>query len=159
MKRNCGIVLTFAKLTKKKRTQGKREKISGKHTIRNCPWRSQLIQCFYTDHSTQGSWHQGLFGLLLVCMLSHSCIIIFSDFSWWVPGDHFTLLYHHGDADNCTNHPRHYYTAHVQFTDGTRDVASNQIKITMEYSGWKVGCYQVWNFSCSCHYWHCTFAL
>ena len=58
--------------------------------------------------------------------------ILITDFSWWSPGDYFPLLYHHGNTDSYTNQPRRHYTAHVQFACGVGDLASHQIKITVE---------------------------
>ena len=88
----------------------------------------------------------------------HTCIC-FTDFSWWAPRDPFSVLYHRGNADSCANHPRGHYTAHVQFTDGIRDMACNQIKITVGDVSWKVGCHQVWKFSCSFCDRHCAVDL
>ena len=74
-------------------------------------------------------------------------LLIHSDFDWRVTGDHFSLLYHHGDAHSCTNPTRLHCSAHVWFACGARDLAGHQIKITVEHHDRKVGCHQIWNFS------------
>ena len=78
-------------------------------------------------------------------------LLIRSDFDRRVTGDHFSLLYHHGDADSCTNPTRLHCSAHVWFACGAHDLAGYQIKITVEHRDRKVGCHQIWN----CSYFRC----
>ena len=68
MNRNHGIVLTFVRFTKKKRTQEKREKNSGKNTIRNFPRKS---------HSAQGIQRLGL-SLSYFCVFFLLTVLYFS---------------------------------------------------------------------------------
>ena len=83
---------------------------------------------------------------------------VFADYVWRVHGDHFPLLYHHGNADSCSNYPKCCHTGHVQFIHNACDLGGNEIEITVDRR-WKDGCLQVWNLSCVCYHWHRSVSL
>ncbi|KAL9969292.1 hypothetical protein ACROYT_G021491 [Oculina patagonica] len=93
-------------------------------------------------------------GFILVSPIQFS-----ADSDWRVPGNSFPMFYNHSWADSSTNKPKRNCTTHVQFTCGSRDMASHQNKITVQHHEWKVTCLQICNVCHYCGTWYCPVVL
>ena len=96
------------------------------------------------------------------CVASvNQCSMSFTiaDFNWWVPGNFVPLLYNHCRADSFTSRPQCPCTAHVQSSCGSIDMASHNIKITLQHNEWQAARLQIFSICSHCHTWHCIVNL
>ena len=82
-----------------------------------------------------------------------------ADFDWWVPGNFVPLLYNNSRTDNFTSRSQCYFTVHVQFSCGSVDMASRQIKITPQHNEWQVARLHIFSICCHCCTWYCAVNL